>query len=162
DPARWERTGGFGRSPPPPCRPRLTRASGPGGRPGSNGRANPARGRAGEPRRAGTRSAPPRRAGITGRAGGPTRRRPPAPTAASAGAAHPRLLEGGDPRTRAEILAVLDRLIANVVGLVPETEVATLRSIRDSAARALPATDAPLDLIDHDTWLLRQICIDYV
>ena len=30
------------------------------------------------------------------------------------------------------------------------------------AARGLPATDAPLDLSDHETWLLRQICIDYL
>jgi hypothetical protein len=72
------------------------------------------------------------------------------------------LIEDGDPRTRAEVLAVLDRLVANVGGLVPETDVATLRRIRDSAALALPTTDAPLDLTDHETWLLRQICIDYV
>ena len=39
---------------------------------------------------------------------------------------------------------------------------ATLRRIRDSAALALPATDGPLDLTDHETWLLRQICIDYL
>ena len=57
---------------------------------------------------------------------------------------------------------MLDRLIASVVGFVPETDVATLRRIRDSAALALPTTDKPLDLTDHDTWLLRQICIDYV
>ena len=74
----------------------------------------------------------------------------------------PRLIEDGDPRTRAEVLAVLDRLVANVRGLVPETDVATLRRIRDSAALALPTTDGPLDLTDHETWLLRQICIDYV
>jgi len=84
--------------------------------------------------------------------------------AASAGplAARPTLLENGDPRTRAEVLAVLDRIIANVVGRVPETDVATLRRIRDNAARALPTSDEPLDLTDHDVWLLRQICIDYV
>jgi len=40
--------------------------------------------------------------------------------------------------------------------------VATLQRIRDNAALALPATDAPLDLSDHETWLLRQICIDYL
>ncbi len=74
----------------------------------------------------------------------------------------PRLAEGGDPRTRVEILAVLDRLVANVRGLVPETVVATVRRIRDSAAIALPTTDGPLDLTDHETWLLRQMCIDYV
>ena len=39
---------------------------------------------------------------------------------------------------------------------------ATLQRIRDNAALALPATDAPLDLSDHETWLLRQICIDYL
>jgi len=92
----------------------------------------------------------------------------PSAPAATAGPAdettaeRPRLVEDGDPRTRAEVLAVLDRLVANVSGRVPETDVATLRRIRDSAADALPATDAPLDLTDHDTWLVRQICIDYV
>jgi hypothetical protein len=77
-------------------------------------------------------------------------------------AERPRLLENGDPRTRAEVLAVLDRLVANVLGWVPETDVASLRRIRDSAALALPTTDRPLDLTDHDTWLVRAICIDYV
>ena len=57
---------------------------------------------------------------------------------------------------------MLDRLVANVRGLVPETDVATVQRIRDSAALALPTTDGPLDLTDHETWLLRQICIDYV
>ena len=56
---------------------------------------------------------------------------------------------------------MLDRLVANVRGLVPETDVATVRRIRD-AAGALPTTDGPLDLTDHETWLLREICIDYV
>ena len=74
----------------------------------------------------------------------------------------PRLIEDGDPRTRAEVLAVLDRLVANVRGLVPESDVATVRRIRDSAALALPTTDGPLDLTNHETWLLRQMCIDYV
>jgi hypothetical protein len=74
----------------------------------------------------------------------------------------PRLIEDGDPRTPFEVLAVLDRLVANVRGLVPDTDVATVRHIRDSAARAMPTTDGPLDLTDHETWLLRQICIDYV
>ena len=73
-----------------------------------------------------------------------------------------RLREDGDPRTRTEILAVLERLIANVRGLVPETDMATLRRICDTAALALPTTDGPLDLTDHDTWLLRQICIDHL
>jgi hypothetical protein len=88
---------------------------------------------------------------------------PDAP-AATAGpvAARPRLLENGDPRTRSEVVAVLDRLVANVLGSVPETELATLRRIRDRAALAFPANDEPLDLFDHDIWLLRQICIDYV
>jgi hypothetical protein len=76
--------------------------------------------------------------------------------------ARPGLLEHGDPRTRSDILAVLDRLVANVGGRVPEDDVATLRRIRDRAGRALPATDEPLDLTDHDLWLLRQICIDYL
>jgi hypothetical protein len=74
----------------------------------------------------------------------------------------PKLREDGDPRTGPEVLAVLDRLVANARGWVPETDVATVRRIRDRAALALPATDEPLPLADHDTWLLRQICIDYV
>ena len=73
-----------------------------------------------------------------------------------------RLIEDGDPRTRSEVLAVLDRLVANVRGLVPETELATLRRIRDLAALALPANDERLDLTNHDTWQVRQICMDYV
>jgi hypothetical protein len=86
-----------------------------------------------------------------------------APTAAARPTAgRPRLLEEGDPRTRSEIVAVLDRLLTNVLGSVPESELATLRRIRDLAALALPANDEPLELTDHDTWLLRQICIDYV
>jgi hypothetical protein len=72
------------------------------------------------------------------------------------------LLEGGDPRVRSEILARLDRLIANVQGLLEEHDLATLQRIRTSAALALPPDDAPLDLSDHETWLLRQICIDYL
>jgi hypothetical protein len=84
--------------------------------------------------------------------------------AATAGpvAERPRLLDNRDPRTRAEVVAVLDGVVANVVGWVPEAEFATLRRIRNSAALAFPATDEPLDLTDHDTWLVRQICIDYV
>ena len=77
-------------------------------------------------------------------------------------ARRPTLIEKGDPRTRSDVLAVLDRLIENVLGSLPETDVASLRRIRDSAALALPATDEPLDLTDHETWLLRQICVDYV
>ena len=74
----------------------------------------------------------------------------------------PKLVETGDPRTRAEVVATLDRVASKVQGLLPEGDLATLRRIRDSAALALPATDAPLDLADHETWLLRQICIDYL
>lgn len=74
----------------------------------------------------------------------------------------PGLIERRDPRTGAEVVAVLDRLIANVAGRVPEAERDVVRRIRDKAALALPATDAPLDLTDHDVWLLRQICIDYL
>ena len=74
----------------------------------------------------------------------------------------PRLIEDGDPRTRVEVLAVLDRLIANVHGFVPETDVAKMQRIRASAALALPTTHGPLDLTDHETWLLRQMCIDYL
>jgi hypothetical protein len=74
----------------------------------------------------------------------------------------PRLIEDGDPRTRVEIMAVLDRLVAKVRGFMPETDVARVQRIRDSAALALPTTDGPLDLTDHETWLLRQMCIDYL
>jgi hypothetical protein len=77
-------------------------------------------------------------------------------------AKRPRLREDGDPRTGPEVLAVLDRLVVNARGWVPETNLATVQRIRDRAALALPATDEPLHLADHDTWLLRQICIDYV
>jgi len=87
----------------------------------------------------------------------------PGPAVAAApGAERPRLFEDGDPRTRSEVLARVNRLVANVRGLVEETDVATLERIRDSAALALPTNDAPLDLTDHETWLLRQICIDYL
>ena len=82
--------------------------------------------------------------------------------AASASSARPRLIEGGDPRTGAEVMAVLDRLIANVRGLVAETDMATLGRIRESARLVLLTQDGPLDLADHDTWLARQICIDYL
>ncbi len=82
--------------------------------------------------------------------------------ASSLAGERPRLSRGGDPRTRSEILAGLDGLIANVDGLLEEGDAATLQRIRDNAALALPATDAPLDLSDHETWLLRQICIDYL
>jgi hypothetical protein len=74
----------------------------------------------------------------------------------------PKLSRGGDPRTRSEVLVGLDHLVANVEGLLEEGDLATLQRIRDNAALALPATDAPLDLSDHETWLLRQICIDYL
>jgi hypothetical protein len=81
---------------------------------------------------------------------------------AATAAARPTLLENGDPLTRSEVLAVLDRLVSNVLGWVPDAELATLRRIRDRAALALPEGDQELELTDHDTWLLRQICIDYV
>jgi hypothetical protein len=86
----------------------------------------------------------------------------PAPAPAEVVPGRPRLLETGDPRTRAEVLAVLDRLVTNVTGWVPETDVAALGRIRESAAIALPGTDDQLDLTNHDIWQLRQICIDYV
>jgi hypothetical protein len=73
-----------------------------------------------------------------------------------------RLVESGNPRTRSEVLAVLDRLVVNVRGLVPDPTMATLEKIREAAALALPPTDEPLNLADHDTWQLRQICIDYL
>src|SRR4051794_26942192 len=81
---------------------------------------------------------------------------------AAAPAVRPRLVEDGDPRTRSAVLASVDRLVPKVRGLVDDTDVATLQRIRDSAALALPPTDAPMDLSDHETWLLRQICIDYL
>jgi hypothetical protein len=100
----------------------------------------------------------------SGTAQGAEAARPPVTGAATTAAVAipPKLLENGDPRTRAEVLAVLDRLIANVTGWVSETDMATLRRIRESATVAMPATNEPLDLTDHDVWLLRQICIDYL
>jgi hypothetical protein len=86
----------------------------------------------------------------------------PAPTGAGLAGEQLRLSRGGDPRTRSEVLAGLDHVIANVEGLLEEGDVATLQRIREDAALALPATDAALDLSDHETWLLRQICIDYL
>ena len=77
-------------------------------------------------------------------------------------AKRPRLIEDADPRTRSEVLAVLDRLVTNVRGLVPETDMAAVLRIRHSAELALPTTDEPLDLTNHETWLVRQICIDYL
>jgi hypothetical protein len=96
--------------------------------------------------------------------GAPERGSPATTAQKAAGpvAKRPRLREDGDPRTGAEVLAVLDRLIVNARGWVPETDVATVQRIRDRAALALPVTDDPLQLTDHDIWLLRQICIDYV
>jgi len=73
-----------------------------------------------------------------------------------------RLIENADPRTRSEVLAVLERLTTNVRGLVPETDLAALLRIRHSAELALPTTDGPLDLTNHETWLVRQVCIDYL
>ena len=83
-------------------------------------------------------------------------------TAAAPMTTRPRLLEDADPRTRSEVLAVLDRLVTNVRGLVPETDMAALLRIRHSAELALPTTDGPLDLTNHETWLVRQICTDYL
>jgi hypothetical protein len=74
----------------------------------------------------------------------------------------PRLVEEGDLRTSPEIVAALDRLVARVGTLVPPDDVAALRRIRDAAALALPPGDGPLDLTDHETWLIRQICTDYL
>jgi hypothetical protein len=74
----------------------------------------------------------------------------------------PRLVEEGDLRTTAEILAALDRLVARVTGLVEPEDVAAIRRIRDAAALALPSGDGALDLTDHETWLARQICTDYL
>jgi len=85
----------------------------------------------------------------------------PATTAAPM-AKRPRLIEDADPRTRSEVLAVLERLITNVRGLVPETDIAVLLRIRHNADLALPTTDGQLDLTNHETWLVRQICIDYL
>jgi hypothetical protein len=84
------------------------------------------------------------------------------PVATEPVAARRRLFENGDPRTRSEVLAVLDRFVANVRGSLPDADMDTLVRIRHSASLALPTTDEPLDLTDHDTWLLRQICTDYL
>jgi hypothetical protein len=101
-------------------------------------------------------------AGQLGEGVGPASSPEPARTGAGLAGERLRLSRGGDPRTRSEVLAGLDRLIANVEAVLEEGDVATLQRIRDNAALALPATDAPLDLSDHETWLLRQICIDYL
>ena len=85
----------------------------------------------------------------------------PATTAAPV-TTRPRLRENADPRTRSDVLAVLERLVTNVSGLVPETEMATLLRIRHSAELAIPTADGPLDLTNHETWLVRQICVDYL
>jgi len=71
-----------------------------------------------------------------------------------------KLVEDGNPRTRAEVLAVVDRLIAYVRTLLPE-DVDTLQRIRVSADACLP-DDGPLDLADHETWQVRQICVAYL
>ena len=85
----------------------------------------------------------------------------PATTAAPV-TTRPRLREDADPRTRSDVLAVLERLVTNVSGLVPESDMATLLRIRHSAELALPTSDGPLDLTNHETWLARQICVDYL
>jgi hypothetical protein len=74
----------------------------------------------------------------------------------------PRLVEEGDLRTQPEIIAALDRLAARVDGLISAEDVAALRRIRDEAALALVPDEGPLDLTDHETWLVRQICTDYL
>jgi hypothetical protein len=74
----------------------------------------------------------------------------------------PRLVEEGDLRTQPEIIAALDRLASRVEGLISAEDVAALRRIRDEAALALVPDEGPLDLTDHETWLVRQICTDYL
>jgi len=74
----------------------------------------------------------------------------------------PRLVEEGDLRTQPEIIAALDRLASRVEGLIPADDVAALRRIRDAAAIALTPDEGPLDLADHEMWLVRQICTDYL
>ena len=87
----------------------------------------------------------------------------PAPAAPVTGADRtPRLVEEGDLRTKAEIVAALDRLVTRVTGLVAAPDVAAIQRIRDAAELALPSGDGPLDLTDHETWLARQICTDYL
>lgn len=83
-------------------------------------------------------------------------------TAATADPPRLRLVEDGDPRTRAEVVATLDRLIARVDGHVDADDRASLLRIREAASHALPGGDQPLDLSNHETWLTRQICIDYL
>ena len=60
-------------------------------------------------------------------------------------------------------MAALDRLVARVDTLVPPE--ATSRPCAGSATRPrwpCPPGDGPLDLTDHETWLVRQICTDYL
>ena len=74
----------------------------------------------------------------------------------------PRLVEEGDLRTQPEITAALDRLIGRVDGLIAADDVAALRRIREAVALALVPDEGPLDLTDHETWLVRQISTDYL
>ena len=70
-------------------------------------------------------------------------------------------VRGGDPRTRSEVLAGLDRLIANVEGLLDEGDVATLQCIRDNAALSLPADrSAAGPLRPLEMAAAPDICID--
>ena len=73
----------------------------------------------------------------------------------------PRLSRGGDPRIRSEVLA--DSTVSSRTSRGSSRRATWPPcSASRNAALALPATDAPLDLSDHETWLLRQICIDYL
>jgi hypothetical protein len=74
----------------------------------------------------------------------------------------PRLVEDAELRTQPEIIAALDRLASRVEGLVAPEDVAALRRIREEAAIALTPDEGPIDLTDHEMWLVRQICIDYL
>jgi hypothetical protein len=74
----------------------------------------------------------------------------------------PRLVEEGDLRTQPEIIAALDRLIVRVNGLISAEDIAALKRIREEAAIALTPDEGPIDLADHEMWLVRQICTDYL
>jgi hypothetical protein len=72
------------------------------------------------------------------------------------------LVEDADLRTQPEIIAALDRMTSRVEGLVSADDLAALRRIRDEAAIALTPDEGPIDLADHEMWLVRQICTDYL
>jgi hypothetical protein len=81
---------------------------------------------------------------------------------ASAAVAHPGYDEAGLPVTAAAILARIEETAERSGPLVPGAAGASLGRIRDTARQVLPTDGRVLDLTDHETWLVRQIAIDYL